>query len=532
MTTRLDTGFRPNRAALLALALAACVATHGAVAGVRAGGKGFGTGTGANGPRDGAAQEDEALILHVLSRTTYGPTADLLDEVRRVGVDEFLRQQLHPEELADADVEAQLATELPPVDDVFYQWNEFYYEHLLRARYSNRQLQEVMVQFWENHFDTVVIRGNNDIERHAWTMMEQSENAGFREHALGYFRDLIEVSAKSQAMLYFLDNFRSTAFTLNENYARELLELHSLGVDCGYDQQDVIEVARIFTGWTGLDLQGAPPGPRDIVEGTFLFRVGVHDATPKHALGYDFPAGGLLDDGLRVLDIVSRHPCTARFISYKLLQAFVMDFPPDELVDRIASVYLETEGHVGSVLAAIFATPEFRSPASFDSKVKTPLEFTISALRATDARVGARPSDGALNRELYAWIRLEGMELFNYPIPTGYYEYASEWIGANGFLQRWRFADALSYWAPRDNRFTWIEPMATVAARGLTDADAVIDHYATLLTRGRLTDDRRQTLVATLTGGTGVFDPTDPGQDSRLRQVISHLLGSPEFTKQ
>ena len=527
---------RSTALATLLLLLAALPAAAG---GVRPGSGGFGSGSTRQ-----PAEDTDAFRFHVLSRVTYGPTAESLAEIRAVGVDEYLRRQLEPGQIDDSALDQMVADQISvpgpvgeqwlPVDCVLpdncYRWNDLYYEHVLRARHSERQLQEIMVQFWENHFDTVVERGNaSENNQHLWTGMEYSENQQFRANAFGRFRDLLEISAKSQAMMYFLDNFRSSVFTLNENYARELLELHSLGVDCGYDQNDVIEVARIFTGWSGMDLPGAPPGARDTIEGSFLFRAAAHDATEKTTLGNYFPPGGMLDEGERVLDIVSRHPCTARFISKKLLQTFVADAPDDQLIDRIAEVFLATDGDIKQVLEAIFADPAFRDPQNFDAKVRTPLEYTIGALRATDAYVGPRIDTGEPTyREIYNYVYVQGMELFDYPIPTGYYEGGGEWISGNGFLQRWRFSETLSRWFPRDNRATWIDPMSQINELGLTDAKAIVRHYANLITGPDLTDERYQALVDILTDGTGTW----AGNENNLRQMISHLLGSPEFMQQ
>jgi uncharacterized protein (DUF1800 family) len=520
----------PVLAALTFMALSLTASAGGR--GVRPGGGGFGTGS-----AESPSSTDEAFLFHVLNRVTYGPTLETVSEIREVGVDEFLRRQLHPQELDDAVLDAQLVADIPAVDSDFYQWNEFYYEHLVRARRSQRQLQEVMVQFWENHFDTVVIRGNNDVERHNWTMLEWDENSKFRANALGYFGDLVTASAKSQAMMYYLDNWRSTAFTLNENYARELLELHTLGVDCGYDQTDVEEVTRIFTGWTGDYLPGADPDLRfDILEDNgFLFRGRSHDELPKQALGYTFSAGGGIGDGERFIEIAAVHPCTARFISTKLIEVFATDRPSTEFVDRVASVFLNSGGHIGTVLETIFQSPEFSAPENFQAKVRQPIEFTIGALRATDAFMGTYVNGAGetlLNREINTYIRLEGQLLFDYPIPEGYDEIAEDWINGNGFLQRWRFTDRLAFWYPSGGRGTSIDPMTTVTNLGLTSAEAVVDHFAGIIAGPGLDVLRRQRYIATLTAGTGVFDPAAGGQETRLRTMISHLLGSPEFNKQ
>ncbi|MEM7247511.1 MAG: DUF1800 domain-containing protein [Acidobacteriota bacterium] len=519
---------------------------------VRSGGSGFGGSGGRGGgggdlPRSPVA-EDEAFLYHVASRLTYGPTPELIAEMREMGVETWIQQQLFPENVDDSEMEATLSTEIDPPDDLFYEWDDFFYEHFHRARYSNRQLQEVMLQFWENHFDTVVVRGNSDEDRHTWTLMERGENLAFRQEAFGNFRDLLEHSAKSQAMMYFLDNFRSTVFELNENYGREILELHSLGVDCGYDQTDVEVVSQIFTGWSGVDLARrlpdpcdepgeAPPDcqPLDYVEGTFYFNGGAHDQRAKTTLGYDFPAGGGLSEGLQVIDIVSEHPCTARFISLKLIEKFVTDAPTDAYVDRIAGTFLGTGGNIRKVLQEIFASPEFRDPRNFRSKVKTPFEAEIATLRALDGqmRIIWDEDRGEYRgfRDLWYRVNTMGMGLFDFAIPTGFDETGGEWVGANGFLLRWRDAYGLAWRYPSDTQTYWTDPLGQAQRLGLNSADNVVAHFAALLTGGAVSSERKAALIDTLTGGSGVWDPAAPNEPG-LREMVSHLLGSPEFIQQ
>lgn len=493
---------------------------------------------------------DEALYYHVLSRTTFGPTEESLREIRALGVDAFLWKQLHPETIDDSAVETRLATELPPWSDVTSQWAEMDYAFLVRATASQRQLQAVMTQFWENHFDTVVAHGNTDVEWHEWSSMERKEDDAFRAEGFSRFRVLLEKSAKSQAMMFFLDNYLNTVRTGNENYARELLELHSLGVDCGYTQFDVEQVARIFTGWTGTYISRTPPNPADplhVVEGDFFFNGRAHDALAKpnpvainprnDVLGTTFPAGGYLSEGLRVLDIVSRHPCTARFISTKFLHAFVMDDPSDQLVDRIADVYLDTDGDIREVLWAIFQTAEFRDPANFKGKVKTPIEQVVSAMRATDATMQPRVGgwSGYEWTTTYYWVYLLGQHLFDFPIPTGYPEVGTPWISANSFLQRWKFAESLMMTFPDPANQMYTDPFATTQRLNLTTADQVIDHFSRVLLGTTLDAARRQILTDVLVDpSTRVFinDPSNFSQNVRLREMIEHVLGFPEFNEE
>lgn len=539
-----------TRSALRIALVLACVPVVG-VAQVRPGnGGGFG---------QRSTPADDALYFHVLQRTSFGPTSESMARIRAMGVDAYLWEQLHPQTIDDGAVEARLAAELPAVTDIDYQWAELSYAYLVRAATSQRQLEAVMTQFWENHFDTAIEHGNNDDQWHAWSDMERQEDDAFRAGAFGRFRDLLEASAKSQAMMWFLDNYQNTVRSNNENYARELLELHSLGVDCGYDQFDVEQVTRIFTGWSGSYFSRIPPDPCAVGEvppacdpnhytepNGFFFNNSAHDNLPKPnpsnpanvrdtVLGTTFPAGGGLQEGLRVLDIVSRHPCTARFISRKLILQFVMDDPSEEYVDRIAARFLETDGDVTEVLWAIFKSPEFRDPAHFGGKVKMPMEQSLSALRAVEAEL--RPN--GLGWQGYEWpsmwyyIYLQGQPLFRFPIPTGQPEVASAWVNSNGFLNRWKYADQLMFLTPGNGYQIESDPLPVAQRLRLTTADAVIDHYSRLLLGITLDAQRRQILTDLLVNpGSGLYDPADAGQTWRLREMISNMLGFPEFNKQ
>lgn len=314
---------------------------------------------------------------------------------------------------------------------------------LYRAVYSNRQLEEVLTDFWFNHFNVFLNRG---ADRFLTTAYERD---AIRPHVLGKFRELLQATAQDPAMLFYLDNWQSASPDapmprrakagksqagkgktrgLNENYARELLELHTLGVDGGYTQQDIVEVARCFTGWTiAKPYEGA----------TFTFNERLHDNGQKTVLGKVIPAGGGIGDGLKVLDILSAHPSTAMFISRKLAQRFVSDTPPDSLVRSMAETFRKTDGDLRRVMQTMVASPAFWSEDAYRAKVKTPFEMVVSALRATRADVHSAHSAVAKIAEL-------GQPLYRKQEPTGYSNTTEEWVNSGALLARMNFALALA----------------------------------------------------------------------------------------
>jgi len=310
---------------------------------------------------------------------------------------------------------------------------------LYRAIYSNRQLEEQMVDFWFNHFNVYMDKGADRI------LTSSYEREAIRPHIFGKFRDLLQATAESPAMLFYLDNWQNVSSELgqrdinrrvkakqsrglNENYARELMELHTLGVDGGYTQQDIIEVARCFTGWT---INQPNRG------GEFMYNDRVHDKGEKTVLGVKIPAGGGQEDAERVLDILARHASTARFISIKLAKKFVADDPPPALIDRMAKTFHDTDGDIRAVMATMLESKEFLSDGAFRSKVKTPLELVVSAVRATGAEVNyAIP--------LSTQIAQLGQPLYRKIEPTGYSSANAEWVNSAALLARMNFALALT----------------------------------------------------------------------------------------
>ena len=308
---------------------------------------------------------------------------------------------------------------------------------ILRAVYSEHQLQELLVDFWFNHFNVYMDKGG---DRYILTSYERD---AIRPHVFGNFYDLLLATAKSPAMLFYLDNWQSVTPEktaqrapknspkrgLNENYGRELLELHTLGVDGGYTQQDVIAVARCFTGWT---IANPKKG------GDFEYNDKVHDHGQKVVLGQVIPAGGGMGDGLRVLEILAHHPATAHFVSLRLAQRFVADAPPPSLVNRMADTFLKSGGDLRKVMETMIYSGEFFSPGSYRAKVKTPFEMVVSAVRATDADV---TSAFLLNNQ----IQRLGEPLYRKVEPNGYPIANADWVSSASLLDRLNFALALAH---------------------------------------------------------------------------------------
>ena len=466
---------------------------------------------------------DARTVAHVLDRIGFGAKPGDVERVQKMGLTAYIDQQLHPEKIADASLDMQLeqystitmsskeladkyympAMELrrdaqlkqqkaaakaaksddastgssgtatdakpspPPVPPEVRQvqqaqqnvMNELMQSRLLRDVDSDKQLQEVLTDFWFNHFNVFV--GKGQVREY----LTEYERDVIRPHVLGSFRDLLGATAHSPAMLFYLDNWQSSTPNaqpmlspemerrilnnprmaasqrqqmvsrlqaaqknapkgLNENYGRELMELHTLGVDGGYTQDDVINVARAFTGWT-ID--------RPQQGGGFIFRPQMHDTGEKTILGVKFPAGGGENEGERVLDILAKHPSTAHHIAFELAQRFVSDNPPASLVDRAAARFLETKGDLREVTRTIIESPEFFAEDAYRAKVKTPLEFVVSAVRATGAVV-VNP------QPLVGELRTLGMPLYGCVPPTGYSMTADAWVNTGSLLNRMNFA--------------------------------------------------------------------------------------------
>ncbi|MEO5904995.1 MAG: DUF1800 domain-containing protein [Gemmatimonadaceae bacterium] len=531
-------------------------------------------------------------VIHALNRLSFGARPGDVQKVRAMGLDKWIDQQLNPEKIDDSSLDQfmnhysilhenqnQLLQEysiaqrdrrqvkraagdttrnmVSRQDGMAFQQiglkrrqvgGQLQSSRVARAVISNRQLDEVMTDFWLNHFNIFVQKGPPEAY-----YLAGYERDVIRPNALGRFRDLLEAVAKSPAMLFYLDNARSMADTsrprlasfdrnprrgggnpaggalvgrarrpdgavgrpgrgaiggvlggvggqmgqmdpaqayqirqrvnqlkkggLNENYGRELLELHTLGVDGGYTQQDVINVARALTGWTIK-----PPA----TGGGFVFRPEMHDAGEKIVLGHKLKAGRGLEDGEDVLDIVSRHPSTARFIATKLVRHFVSDDPPKALVDQAAAVFTKTNGDIREVVRTIITSNEFFSQQAFRSKVKSPFEVVVSAMRAMDAQPDSTPRTA----QVIAYL---GQPIYGHQAPNGYPDTGDAWMNAGAILNRINFGMAAAA-----NRIPGARVKAISGFDTLSSATRAkqVDAVVSLILGGSASPDTRAVLMS------------------------------------
>jgi uncharacterized protein (DUF1800 family) len=317
-------------------------------------------------------------------------------------------------------------------------------------------------------------------------------------------------------MLVYLDNQLNVKGVANENYAREIMELHTLGVDGGYTQTDVAELARAFTGWTVRPARrNSATGGMDYSDaGAFVFDPNRHDNAAKRVLGVDLPANGGINDALKIIDVLAKHPATARYVSKKLVTRFVSDAPPDALVQRAAQTFTQTNGDLRAVLSVILHSDDFKN--SFAQKIKRPFEFVVSAARALDLR-----ADDV--RALATTVRLMGQGLFLHTTPDGYPDAGTAWINTSALLARWNFALALAYnRVPRAR----VDLAALLAARPTTlkTVGEVVDFGTNALLHRALPEPERQKLISAIGGAaSGNFDPT------RLPDLVALILASPQF---
>ncbi|MCP3141746.1 DUF1800 domain-containing protein [Pyxidicoccus xibeiensis] len=506
---------------------------------------------------------DEARAVHVLRRLAFGPSARDLAEVRRLGVDAWVEAQLAR---SDAKPPLELEAKLQALPTLTMSMAELARDYpakkqreqalldgrelqrpaligleqsaakVLRAVESPRQLEEVLVDFWFNHFNVSADKGAV-----RW-MVTSYERDAIRPHVFGSFRELLGATARHPAMLFYLDNWRSTrdgmprplrreppeAMSasmeeddgedaepkpgLNENYARELLELHTLGVDGGYTQQDVREVARCFTGWSIRRPRREP---------AFYFRRGAHDPLEKVVLGQRIAGGGRLEDGEQVLDLLASHPATARHLATKLARRFVSDTPPPALVERVAKAFLDSKGDLPTVYRALFQSPELWAPEARGAKVKTPFEFVVSALRATGAEVTVRP-------RLVQSLAKMGEPLYRAPAPTGFPEVAAPWVNSGALVARLNFSLELVSGRLPGTRVS-LKSLATPAT---ASAEGWVDALGQVLLGAPPSAQTRATILAALSKRAEAASAEDEPGPVDVPLIAGLLLGSPEFQKQ
>ena len=515
---------------------------------------------------------DTALARHLADRLGFGPRPGDLDHIAKTGPDRWIDQQLHPASLAlpkeVAAHLAQLRTLRMSPEETFLEYGppalreakspeqrkdiqerarivpaEAIEARILRAVYSPAQLEESLVDFWFNHFNVFAAKGLDRVWIGAY------ERDAIRPHVLGRFRDLLGATAKHPAMLFYLDNWQNTAPNapgargnfkgLNENYARELMELHTLGVDGGYSQDDVITLARILTGWGfGGDGSRAPQaaakarpfGKRVAVDrrfppaeqkaqgrrgGTFVFAENRHDFSDKTLLGHRIAGRGEAE-GEQALDLLARHPATAKRISYKLAQYFVADEPPQAVVDAGAATFAKTDGDIAAVLRTLFARPEFRDPSGFNTRFKTPLRYVVSSLRASGATVrNFRPAFGLLQQL--------GQPLYGCITPDGYKCTEAAWLNPDGMTRRVTYALALAAGRLPLSESPADQP-AGPRAGGRRNPDG-----GALRARGNEPPVNVETLIATLGGISEKTRAVVTTAQPELRAAL--VLGSPDFMR-
>ncbi len=519
-------------------------------------------------------------ILHVLNRLGFGPRPGDLDRVRAIGPERYVQEQLHPESIAipgdltervndyrtihmspialfveylrrpimqarrDAKADSggdkaaiKNATEdlkIPPR----IMMREAFDARMMRAIEGPRQLQEVMTAFWFNHFNIFAGKLLDDI----WTGV--FEETAIRPHTMGKFRTLLGATAHHPAMLFYLDNWQNTASGspgskrkfegINENYARELMELHTLGVNGGYSQADVIALAHILTGW-GISKPGGGgnrrPGAAAVDPSGFYFDAQRHDFSSQNLLGYRIEGGGI-DQGEHALDILASSAVTAKHLSFKLAQYFVADDPPKALVSRMADRYLATDGEIRAVLETMLTSAEFRDPRYYGAKFKTPYEYVVSCVRATGVPV--------INYgPLYATMQILGMPLYGCEPPNGYANTQDAWLNPDSMMTRLSFATALGsgnlplanppFEEAADGGAMRHKP-AVVSSNGGGKASTKFDADLARPHRPKMTPPDPAQLAATLGN---YFSPLTANaveaSPTQLRAPL--ILGSPEFMK-
>lgn len=457
--------------------------------------------------------------LHtLLSRCCYGIRSQDWNRGTELDYTGWLTEQLNMAASEDAGVEALVAATWPRIGmsaaellaDVRATSNaqlaagDLRAASLLRQLYCKRQLFETMVEFWSDHFNIATTASPESYYKCV------DDREVIRANALGTFKTMLHASARSLAMLYYLDNVSNRNTGPNENYARELMELHTLGVDGGFTETDVSEVARCFTGWTVSGVSSGMP--------TFAFVSSRHDTSGKLVLGTTIPAGGGISDGNAVLDLLAGHPSTAKYIATKLCQKFIGDAPQQTAIDAVAATFTSSGGHIPSVLMTLLGSAEFIS--SYDRKVRRPVDYVLACLRATDATLSGNFLTGIVNR-----LNTLGQLPFRWPTPDGYPDDMDGWVNSGAMLNRWNWAVAVA-----EGKVSGVAiDLAGLSANANT-AVTLVDQLASRLLHRPLSMQDRDALVGfAANGGDPAAVMVEPGLSARRREVAGLLLSSTYF---
>lgn len=499
------------------------------------------------------------LSVIVLNRLGFGPTPESIAEFESMGATDndrlsnWLDKQLNPDSIADADCDARIqAAGFTTIDKPLRQaWtdhrksgdNNVRYQpvrelerlNFLRAAHSNKQLLEVLVDFWHNHFNVY------GWDSYLASVFMSWDKEVIRKNALGNFRVFLEDMTKHTAMLYYLDNYTNTIAGFNENFARELFELHSMGAENyygvisrdevptfvdgtprGYVDADVYDAAECFTGWTINDRGETGDF------GDFIFRNENHSKGEKRILKHVIPAFGEESDGQTVLDLVAYHPGTARHIARKLCRRLIMDNPPEGLVSRIAEVFMENKDEpdqLKTVVRAVVMSEEFRS--TFGEKVKRPFELAAGAFRATGAQWVFSLENGDASRIL-DYLENSGQGLFRHPTPDGFSDFKEDWLSTNPVMSMWRFMIQVVEESDNDIRHLRIEASTP---SGVRSAVELVDYWVDRILGRSLPEGERESLIDFMANGRSETMDTlwdaDSNAGRRLRYVVALILMSP-----
>ncbi|MBA3869904.1 MAG: DUF1800 family protein [Anaerolineae bacterium] len=454
-------------------------------------------------------------VAHVIARLSFGVTPDLYAHVRQIGAKAFIEEQLSPDNLTDADMTNRLQTYMPILSQnggVLAQSENKMRKVIAgaligstttRALYSEKQLYERMVQLFSDHFSLYIGKGN------VVFLKVDDDRDTIRPNAMTTFRTILGASAHSPAMLVYLDNAKSEKSHPNENYARELMELHTLSVNGGYTETDVKEVARAFTGWSIVGGKQSQNG-----ETVFKFRKMLHDTGSKVVLGTTIPNNGEAD-GDKVLDILAANPSTAKFVSTKMLRKFVSDNPADALVQSCADAYLSSNGDIRTVLRTIFNSDDFwNAPPKF----KQPFEYSVSVLRALDYDV---QDDTAFVRSMTTPLTSMGNIPFDWPSPNGYPDVGAYWM--NNLLPRWNFAISAANNKIKGAQAGFDSLNKLLQANNIAaDSSAALAFFGQYLFGRPLTDAEHETVLK-------FADATPGDEQTQIHAGVALLLASPAY---